>query len=631
MRKIIFIFLISFSFALNHLANSNSEYLLEHANNPIDWYPWEKDAFDKAKKENKLIFVSIGYSTCHWCRVMLKESFTDKKVANLLNKNYISIKVDKEQNPGIDRYYQQIAKKIYGHYIGWPLNIIMLPDKRIIYITTYIPKNNIFKKKGFLTLLPYFAKLWQKNPKKLISLNKNIQKKLKLKNNINISNILKYSENNLNKNFDFTYGGFKGVHKFPEYNKFKLLLDIYLLTKNQKYLNMLDLTLTNMARSGMVDEVEGGFFRYSTIDDFSIPHFEKMLYSNALMINIYSLTYKYHPKKLYKKSVLNSINWLEKYFKNKDGLFFAASSADSPNEGDYYIFTTKEIYKALKNIPNKKEILDYIHFDKDGNFGENKEFLYFKFKKPPKNLDKFLNNLKKLRKNHKFPFIDKKEILSWNAMMASAYFKASVFNKSYISKAQNLITAIYKNLYKNGFYHYKLKNRLTKKATLEDYAYFLRALIDAYEHTLDKKYLQKAKIISNKIWSFHKNKKWYFDKFPATLSEKSYPSAVSMALNSLLDFYSLKNDFLNYEKTKNIIKKLPVKFEYATLLEDKLKIKYNIYIIKNKNPNIDLKIYYPFYLFKKVNLNFYEICTIYSCLNTLKEENVEKFFKKIKY
>ncbi len=631
MRKIIFIFLISFSFALNHLANSNSEYLLEHADNPIEWYPWGKEAFDKAKKENKLIFLSIGYSTCHWCHVMLKESFTDKKVASLLNKNYISIKVDKEQNPGIDRYYQETAKKIYGTYIGWPLNIIMLPNKKIIYISGYIPKNNIFKKRGILTLLPYFANIWKNNPDRLIELNTEIQKKLQLKTWHKVYGILKYAENNLNKNFDFTYGGFKGVHKFPEYNKFKLLLDIYLLTKNQKYLNMLNFTLLNIARSGMVDEVEGGFFRYTVYDDFSVPHFEKMLYSNALMINIYSLTYKYHPEKLYKKIVLNSINWLEKYFKSKDGLFFAASSADSPNEGDYYLFSVKEIYKALKNIPNKKEILDYINFDKDGNFAENKEFLYFKFKKPPKNLNKFLNNLKKSRKNHKFPFIDKKKILSWNAMMASAYFKASVFNKSYISKAQNLITAIYKNLYKNGFYHYKLKNRLTKKAALEDLAYFLRALIDAYEYTFNKKYLQKAKIISNSIWSFYKNRKWYFDKFPATLGEKSYPGCVSVALSSLLDFYSLENNLLLYEKTKNIIKKTPVKFEYTTLLEYKLKIKYNIYIIKNKKPNIKLKIYYPFYLFKKINLNFYEICTVYSCLKTVKEKNIEKFFKKIKY
>ena len=631
MRKIILIFFISFSFGLNHLANSNSEYLLEHANNPIDWYPWEKKAFIKAKKENKLIFISIGYSTCHWCHVMLKESFTDKKVAKLLNKNYISIEVDKEQSPGIDRYYQEVAKKLYGHYLGWPLNIIMLPDKKIIYISSYIPKNNIFKKRGFLTLLPYFANIWKNNPKKLITLNQKIQKKLSLKNKNKISNILNFTEINLNKNFDYEYGGFKGIHKFPEYNKFKLLLDTYLLTKNKKYLNMLDFTLKNIARSGMIDQVEGGFFRYTTIDDFSIPHFEKMLYSNALMIEIYSLLYKYNPKKIYKKTALNAIKWLEKYFKSSDGLFYAASSADSPNEGDYYIFSNEEIIKALKNIPNKKEILSYINFDKDGNFGDNKEFIYFKFKSPPKNLEIFLNNLKKFRKNHKFPFIDKKEILSWNAMMASAYFRASIFDKKYIKKGENLINAIYKNLDKNGFYHYKLENKFTQKASLEDYAYLLRSLIDAYEYTFNKKYLLKAKLISKNIWKFYKHKKWYFDKFPATLSEKSYPSAISIALNSLLDFYSLENDLKDYEKTKEIINKLPTNFEYATLLEDKLKIKYNIYIIKNKNPDINLKIYYPFYIFKKLNLKNYEICTIYSCLKTLKEKNVEKYFQKIKY
>ncbi len=629
MHKLFLIFLFTFSFGLNHLANSNSEYLLEHANNPINWYPWSKKALKKAKKENKLIFLSIGYSTCHWCHVMLKESFRDTKVAEILNKYYVSIKVDKEQNPGIDRFYQEIAKKLYGHYIGWPLNIIMLPNKKIIYISGYIPKNNVFAKKGLLTILPYFAKKWQENPNELIKLANSIEKKINTTKNQNISNLLKYIEKNLISNFDFEYGGFKSLHKFPEFNKFKLLLDVYLLTKDKKYLNMLTLTLKNIARSGMVDQIEGGFFRYTVYDDFSIPHFEKMLYSNALMIDILSQTYKYKKEPLFKKTVINAINWLEKYFKSKDGLFFAASSADSPNEGDYFVFSKEEIFNALQNIPNKKEILDYINFDEEGNFEENKNHIYFKFTKPPKNLEKFLKNLKKIRKTHHFPFIDKKEILSWNAMMASAYFRASVFDEKYILKGKKLIESIYKNLYKNGnFYHYKIKNNLTQHANLEDYAYLLRALIDAYEYTFDKKYLAKAKDISNK---FYKNNKFFEDEFEATLNEKSYPSSISIAISSMLDFYSLENDFLNYEKTKNILKSFPTSFEYPLLLDDKLKAKYGIYIIKNKNPNINLTILYPFYLYKKGNWHMYEICTIYSCLKTLKENDVEEFFKKIKY
>ena len=301
--------------------------------------------------------------------------------------------------------------------------------------------------------------------------------------------------------------------------------------------------------------------------------------------------------------------------------------------GDYYTFTKEEIFKALKNIPNKKEILKYINFDEEGNFEENKNHIYFDFKlSKPKNLDKFLNNLKTIRRTHTFPFIDKKEILSWNAMMASAYFKASVFDRKYIQKGEKLLKAIYKNLYSNGFYHYKINNKLSTKANLEDYAYLLRSLIDAYEYTLNEDYLKKAKIISKKIWKFYK-KQWYFDEnIPATLNEKSYPSAISTAINSLLDFYSLENNFVKYEYTKNILSKLPVNFEYSMLLEDKLKAKYYIYIIKNKNPNIDLIIYYPFYLFKRINIDFYQICTIYSCLKTLKKnKNVEQFFKKIKY
>ena len=625
MNKILLIFIFNFLFAYTH---TNSEYINEHLDNPVNWHVWNKKSFEEAKKENKLIFISIGYSTCHWCHVMQRESFENKKVANLLNKYYIPILVDKEQNPGIDRYYQEIGKKIYHHYLGWPLNIIMLPNKKIIYISGYIPKNDIFKRKGMLTLLPYFAKLWQTNPDKLIQIaNKYTKTSL---NSYNDSNLLKYCEESIYKNFNFEYGSFKDIKNFPEVNKFKLLLDEYLLTKNRKYLNMLNFTLTNIAKSGMVDLVEGGFFRHSVFYDLSTPHFEKMLYVNALMIEIYSLTYKYSPKPVYKKTAIKAINFLETYFKSKDGLFFAASSADSPKEGDYYTFTKEEIFKALKNIPNKKEILKYVNFDEEGNFDENKNHIYFDFKaSKPKNLDKFLNNLKRIRKTHTFPFIDKKEILSWNAMMVSAYFKASVFDKKYIQKGEKLLKAIYKNLYNNGFYHYKINNKLSTKANLEDYAYLLRSLIDAYEYTLNEDYLKKAKIISQKIWKFYK-KKWYFDKnIPAAFDEKSYPSAISMAINSLLDFYSLENDFVNYEHTKNILLKMPTNFEYAMLLEDKLKIRYNVFVIKNKKPDINLVIYYPFYLFKKVNINFYQICTIYSCLKTLKNsDDVAKYFKE---
>jgi uncharacterized protein YyaL (SSP411 family) len=630
---IIFLLFFNFLFA-NHLQNSDSEYLLEHADNPVDWYPWNKEAFQKAIKENKLIFLSIGYSTCHWCHVMLKESFTDKTVAKILNENYISIKVDKEEHPEIDRYYQWVYKKLYNKTAGWPLNIILLPNKKIVFISTYIPKKDIFAKKGLLTILPYYAKIWRENPKKLIKLSHDIEKKLTQKYQIKkYNNPLKIIEGEIDKNFDFNYGGFKGLHKFPEYSKLMLLLDVYLLSKKEKYLKMFNLTLLNMAKSGMYDQVEGGFFRYSVYDDFSIPHFEKMLYTNALMIDLYSTAYKYTKNPLYKKVIIETINEFNKKYLSKEGLYYAANSADSPNEGDYFTFSKQEIYQALKNIPNKKEILKYINFDEEGNFEKNKNHIYFNFDTPkPKRLEKFLDNLKNIRKTHSYPFIDKKKMLSWNAMMVSAFYKASIVDKKYITKATDLLNKILTTFYKNGILYHGYVHKITKKADLEDYAYLIRALIDAYEYTGNIKYLKNAEIFIKKSINFKKNNWILSNNFPATIEEKSYPSALSVLFNNFIDYASLTNDFDLFEFVSNELKKYPISLNYANLTIAKLKLKYNEYILKSKNVKITYPIMFPFYLWKYTEYDFYQICTIFACLLKTKDFNaVKNFFEKIKY
>ena len=616
MRKIIFLFIFNFLFA-THLINVDSEYLKEHQNNLIDWYPWGQEAFKKAKKENKLIFLSIGYSTCHWCHVMLKESFNDKKVASILNKYYVSIKVDKEEHPEIDRFYEEIYENIYHHSLGWPKTIILLPNKKIIFITGYIPKNDLFKKKGLISVLTYYAKLWQKNPKKLL----NSTLKIKPKKEIQNKNLLASLKKEILKNYDYKNGGFKGMHKFPEFNKFDLMLDIYLLTKDKKFLSMLNQTLTNIALSGMYDQIEGGFFRYTVFDDFSIPHFEKMLYTNALMIQIYSRAYKYTKNPLFKKVVIETINEFDKHYKSKSGLYDAASSADSPKEGDYFVFSSEEIKKALRGIPNKKEILKYINFDEEGNFEENKNHIYFyPNKTPPKNLQKFLNNLKKIRKTHKFPFIDKKKVLSYNAMMVKALFFASEFNPEYKQKAVNLLNAIYKNFKINKIWYHSFVKKKSIKANLEDFAYLKDALITAYEYTFDKKYLIKAKKIDLFKYKFF------------IINEKSYPSGVSVAFNALLNEASLENNLTLFFKIKNMLNSYPASLNTAYLSKAKLKAKFLEYVIKYKNPNIYETFYYPYVLWKKLDLKNYEVCNILSCKLSTKDTNeIKKFFKKLKY
>jgi len=623
--SLIFVFLSVFLFA-------DSEYVKEHSHDLVKWHLWNEKTFEKAKKENKLILVTIGYSTCHWCHVMMKESFRNKEIAKFLNRYFIPIVVDKEEHPEIDRYYQWIYKKLYDKSPGWPINIIMTPKKEILFISNYIPPHDIFSRKGFSTLLPYFANLDKNQIKKIT---KAIKEKLKKEEKpLQTKNPLKIIEDEVKASFDFEYGGFKGLHKFPEYNKFKLLLDLYLLTKDRQYLDMLNLTLTNMAKSGMYDQIEGGFFRYSVDDDFAIPHFEKMLYTNALMIEIYALTYQYNPKKLYKKIINETINeFYEKYYDKKFKLFYAANSADSPNEGDYFCFSKAEILNALKNIKNKQEILNYINFEEEGNFEKDKNHIYFNLNiPPPKNLGIFLNNLKKLRKHHSFPFLDRKKILSWNAMMTAALFRASIIDRNYIKKAKKLLNSIYKNFYQNGIWYHSFVNKKEKKANLEDYAYLIRANIIAYEYTFDNKYLKNAEILIRKSLKF-KDKIWKMtENFPATPDEKSYPSAVSVLFNTYIDFAALNNDFELYEFTKNELKKFPLKLEYAFLARVKLKSFYNVYVIKTSNPKLYFPIMYPFYLWEKTDYNYYQICDIYSCLK--RSENfgeIDKFFKNIRY
>jgi uncharacterized protein YyaL (SSP411 family) len=623
---------ISIIFLIVVMLFSDSEYIKEHSHDLVKWHKWNKKSFIEAKKENKLIFVTIGYSTCHWCHVMMKESFRNKKIASYLNKYFYPIVVDKEENTDIDRYFQWVFKKMYHKSGGWPINIIMTPDKKILYISNYIPPNDIFSKKGFLTILPYFAKLNKNEINKIIAKNlKKINKKNKII-NLSFNNLKK----EIIKKFDFTYGGFKGLHKFPEYSKNLLLLDVYLLSKNKKFSKMLNLTLTNMAKSGMYDQIEGGFFRYSVYDDYSIPHFEKMLYTNALMVELYSKTYKYFPKKLYKKVIVETINeFYNKYFDKKTGLFYAANSADSPNEGDYFCFSKKEILGAIKNFPNKKEILEYINFDQEGNFEKNKNHIYFQLNNPKKikNLEKFIKNLKQIRKKHKFPFIDKKKILSWNAMMASALFNASIINKKYTKKAEKLLNSIERNFKNNNEYYHSFVKKKEQKANLEDFSYLMKAYIDAYEFTFKRQYLIKALDLYKKIKKFKKNNQWYLStNFIATIDEKSYPSALSILFNNLINIADLQNDLTLYEKILAELKEYPLTLEFANMSIAKLKTKFSQYIIKTQNPKFYLPLFYPFYLWKKTDYNYYQICNIFSCIKRSKNiGEIDKFFKTIKY
>ncbi|NPA27930.1 MAG: thioredoxin domain-containing protein, partial [Epsilonproteobacteria bacterium] len=364
--------------AKNRLENEESYYLKMHANNPVNWYPWSEEAFERAKKENKLIFLSIGYSTCHWCHVMEKESFENPEIAKLLNRDYIAIKVDKEERPDIDKFYQQLYRVMRNRSGGWPLTMILTPNKRPLFAATYIPAEDIYKRSGLKSILPLIAKEYKKNPQKFEEVGEGILELAKAINRVSnkkepisldIINRVKLESSLV---FDKEYGGFGKGAKFPQEALLNLLLDIYQLKEDKEILQMVDKTLLAMAKGGLFDHIEGGFFRYSTQRDYSIPHFEKMLYSNGNLIELYSRAYLITSKPLYKKIVKETIEFIDKRF-FYNGLYFSASDADSNGkEGEYFLYDFKSVVDELVKRGFKKEEaieeLNNLSITADGNF-----------------------------------------------------------------------------------------------------------------------------------------------------------------------------------------------------------------------------------------------------------------------
>ncbi len=624
MKKIILIILGVLTMA-NHLVNSDSPYLLQHADNPVNWYPWSEEAFEKAKRENKLIFLSIGYSTCHWCHVMEKESFENKEIADILNKYYVSIKVDREEMPDIDKYYQKVYQLMNKRAGGWPLTIIMTPDKKPFYAATYIPPHYSQFGPGLKEILTAIARDYQNNPQKIKEIANNFEQYFKENENRSLpkekidKSVLEKIINQVKEEFDFTYGGTKGAPKFPLESTLDLLIDVYMLSKNETVKKAIDVTLEKMAKGGIFDQIEGGFYRYSTDSKWEIPHFEKMLYNNANLPLVYLRWYKITGNELFFEVAKRSIDEMLHRYRDKNGLFFSASNADSEGvEGKYFVYEYDEVEKEFSKFDNKEELLNYFGIKKYGNFnGRNNPTINGK---RPKNYKEALEVLKNIRKKRVFPFIDTKKITAWNAMMIKALFKISEFDESYKKQAIKTLEVLLEEMYKDKLYHSYNKNKNAKKeALLEDYAYLISSLVTAYEYTYEEKYLNLANKLINEAKKF-KNKEWYMNEsktIKADYSDSSYASSLSVLANDFLDLAVLEFNFDYFNQAKEIvengsfyIKNYPL--FYATLTKAFLKIEFKEYVIKSSYPLYKENFSYPYILWKKGE-NF-EICTIERCL-----------------
>ncbi len=496
----------------NHLANESSPYLLQHANNPVDWHPWGNEALEKAQKDNKMLIISIGYSACHWCHVMEHESFEDTTVARVMNEHFVNIKVDREERPDIDDIYMSACHLATGKSCGWPLNAIALPDGRPVWAGTYFPK------KQWQEVLDYFIKLRKEEPTKLedyaSQLTGEIQSSEKIV--INTSD-KKFSSEALNKitstfleNIDFKKGGRKGSPKFPMPNNYQFLLSHYYHTGDEKAKEAVMTTLDKMANGGIYDHLGGGFARYSTDALWKVPHFEKMLYDNGQLVSLYAQAYQATQNPMYKKTVEETLDFIQRELSDPSGGFYSSLDADSEGEeGKFYVWTEQEIDSIFTDAMTNKIFKDYYSIIPRGNWEHKKNILHRKKdlqkiakenNKSPEEIEKIIAKAKvvlmKERDKRVRPGLDDKILTSWNALMLMGYIDAfkAFGNEEYLTIAKKNAAFLVKNqLQQDSRLNRNYKDgKSSINAFLDDYALTIQAFAAMYEVTFDEKWLQYA-------------------------------------------------------------------------------------------------------------------------------------------
>jgi uncharacterized protein YyaL (SSP411 family) len=503
----------------NRLINEKSPYLLQHANNPVDWYPWGEEAFEKAESQNKPIFLSIGYSTCHWCHVMEKESFEDEKVAKLLNENFICIKVDREERPDIDNLYMTVCQMLTGSG-GWPLSIIMTPDKKPFFAATYIPKESRFGMAGLLDLIPKIAKVWSKQRGEILNSAEQVAATLKWYPQVSKgeeldASILDSAYGDLLNSFDENYGGFGSAPKFPSPHNLIFLLRYWKKTGHDKSLHMVEETLKKMRNGGIWDHVGFGFHRYSTDRFWLVPHFEKMLYDQAMMALAYTEAFYATGKSEYRETAEEILQYVLRDMTSSEGGFYSAEDADSEGEeGKFYLWTQKELeevlgeeaelIKSVFNVSDAGNFLDEIKGKKTKKNILHLKKSYSDFAKdmglPP---EKFMEHVDKARKilfenreKRVHPHKDDKILTDWNGLMIAAFARAGfVFNEpQYTQASKKAAEFIITNMVEqgSGLLHRFREGEAAISAFLDDYAFFVWGLIELSESTFNVKYLNHA-------------------------------------------------------------------------------------------------------------------------------------------
>lgn len=550
----------------NDLIHEDSPYLLQHAHNPVNWMAWSDKALQKAKDENKLIFLSIGYSTCHWCHVMERETFEDDVSAKLLNASYVSIKVDREEMPDLDKYYQDVHYLLTKRSGGWPLSIIMTPSQQVIFAGTYLPPQSAHGRMGFRELISFikskfdddFAEV-QKSAQSIEAAIKHYERSFEQKERIDKDALIEAFVNNVKASYDDVSKGVGSAPKFPHASTWNALLDIYQQTGNLEALYMSEDALHAMARGGINDQIEGGFYRYSVDEAWVIPHFEKMLYTNAELIEVYAKVFKITQKPFFQEVIDTTIKAMDERFL-KEGLYLSASDADSEGEeGKYFVFSFSDTNEALTKRgfteAETKEVMDYFCITKFGNFEHQTTNPVIAKDEKPLRLEEAVLALKEERQKVAYPFIDTKILTAWNALMITALFEAGK-----IEKAKQTLDTLMDTLYVNGLLYHQivLGGNLKVEGLLEDYAFVIEALLCGYAHTKEAHYLELAKKLSHDSeHKFYKDETWYLSdkafRAKAVLEDNSYKSPLSTMMKNLFELAKIEDDMVLSIRAKDML------------------------------------------------------------------------------
>jgi len=572
----------------NQLQYSNSPYLLQHADNPVDWYPWSEEAFQKAEDENKPIFLSVGYSTCYWCHVMERKVFVNDEIASKMNEYFVNIKVDREQRPDVDRVYMNAVRAMTGGG-GWPMSVFLTPDLKPFFGATYIPPygrqtDNGQRSTGFNQLTDRINSVWQNQRQQVLQQADKVTQHIRetaspdLESQEVSSSVFETAFSTISGRYDSEHGGFGNAPKFPRPSNLDFLLGYHRDSGNQKALEMVTFTLRKMSAGGMYDHIGEGFHRYSTDGQWRVPHFEKMLYDQAQLVNTYLEAFKITGDQQYAKVARKVLDFVDRTFYNPEGGFYSALNAEShppenpegeEEEGAFYVWKKSQIDEALPD--QQAEIFNYVYgVEADGNALQDphnvftgKNILYKAHEvseaaeqfdlsedKVGQLLEKTKQTLFDIRNERPEPFLDDKIVLSWNGLMISAY--ANAYNvlgdqqyKEHATKSVQLLidklfnpeTGQFKRTYRDG--------KAEFAANMEDYAYLVKGLLDLYEATENQQWLDYAKQFTDtQIELFYDTENGAFydtrmeDKNLLIRTKESYdgarPSGNSVAINNLV-------------------------------------------------------------------------------------------------